>query len=848
MARAKLISRAKLIYGVLTLLLATLCNTLAGQSISGFIYDETNAPVPFANVYIKNTQAGTAADAQGKYYLQLNDPGVVELVVTSVGYKTLELSVQVEHREGVVKNIWLELDQQELEEVSISARRRDPAYEIIANAIDQKPQWNNQFERSKCDVYIKASEVITEKEKKKREREKKRQELEEKRKENEETEEDPDAIAERKRKEAINKIAGGRNMAEVQMTSYFERPNNLKEIREGFKKYGDIDGLFYTSTNEADFNFYDNLMDLGQLNELPVISPLHPASIVTYKFKLEETILENGEFVYRISVSPRKKGNASWEGQIWIVNNSYYIKKVDLTLSEEGLMVYRDFRIQQEFEMNQDSLVLLTKQEFDYTSKGGGQVFTGNTKARYENYEINPQFEKRFFRNEIAVTTQDAYEKDSTYWDKIRPEPLTKDEQRYQHVKDSITAVTTSEVYLDSIDSVYNRVTFMDIIWDGIGFSDRKKKRYLYFPSVPALINPFVIGGARLGPSVYYFKKWENEKYLGVGGQIDVGMRNQDVKGNVNLRYRYDPMHQGTIGFFAGKTFNVIVQNDAVTFLFQRSNWIEENRFSPYITRELANGLQGTAIFEYVERLPIDGYDFGPITEDWFGGNTPLSFSRYETFITTLRLDYTPFQKYMTEPYRKVILGSKWPTFSVTYKRGIPNLFGSDINFDYAELGIYQQFKVRTLGTSSYRVKSGQFFNKQDLRYVDYKIFPRGDQYFFASLMQSMQIQDTTLFANDLFVQAHYVHHFNGAFMNLIPLVNKLGIHTVVGASGLWIKDSQYQYGEWFGGVERYFKASRARWRIGVYYVDAVSSIGRIKPRIKFAINRYSLRDQSWGY
>ena len=80
-------------------------------------------------------------------------------------------------------------------------------------------------------------------------------------------------------------------MAEVQMTRYFERPNNLKEIREGFKKYGDIDGLFYTSTNEADFNFYDNLMDLGQLNELPVISPLHPASIITYKFKLEETIL-----------------------------------------------------------------------------------------------------------------------------------------------------------------------------------------------------------------------------------------------------------------------------------------------------------------------------------------------------------------------------------------------------------------------------------------------------------------------------------------------------------------------------------------------------------------------------
>ena len=33
--------------------------------------------------------------------------------------------------------------------------------------------------------------------------------------------------------------------------------------------------------------------------------------------------------------------------------------KVDLSLSEEGLMIYRDFNIKQEFEMNEDSLVLL---------------------------------------------------------------------------------------------------------------------------------------------------------------------------------------------------------------------------------------------------------------------------------------------------------------------------------------------------------------------------------------------------------------------------------------------------------------------------------------------------------
>ena len=825
-----------------------LCNQIYAQSISGFVYDETNAPVPFANVYLKNTQRGTAADAQGKYYLQLNDPGVIDLVFTAVGYETQELKIKVLHQENLVKNVWLKVDELELEEVSISARRRDPAYDIIAKAIDNKKRWNSQFASSTCEVYIKAAEVISEKEKKKREKEKKQEELEEKRRKNEETEEDPDAIAKREHQAAINKIAGSRNMAEVQMTRYYQRPNSIKEIREGFKKYGSSYGLFYTSTNEADFNFYDNLMSMGNLNELPVISPLHPTSILTYKFKLEETIAGGDEFIYRISVTPRKKGNATWEGEIFIVNNLYYLEKVDLSLSEEGLMIYRDFNIKQEFEMNKDSLVLLKRQEFDYSSKDGRTTFTGNTIARYENYEINPTFEKRFFKNEVAVTTQEAYDRDSTYWDRIRPEPLTPDEQRYQHVKDSIIAVTTSEVYLDSLDSAYNRITFLDIIWEGVGFSNRMKKQFIYFPSIPAFLNPFEIGGLRLGPSAYYFKKWKNEKSIGIGGRLDVGVRNQDVKGSLSVSYRFDPMHLGTVGAYGGKMFNTIVDNDAVTFLFQRSNWIEEYRFNPFVSRELVNGLQGTITLEFVDRLPIDQYQFGPLTEDWFGGNEPLKFNRYQTFIANFKLQYTPFQKYMTEPYRKVILGSKWPTFIATYRRGIPDVFGSDINFDYAELAVRQSFKLRTIGTSSYHVKSGKFYNKQDLRYVDYKIFPRGDRYFFASLMQSMQIQDTTLFANDLFVQAHYIHHFNGAFMNLIPLVNKLGIHTVVGASGLWIKDSGYQYGEWFAGAERYFKASRARWRVGIYYVDAVSNFSRIKPHVKFAINRYSLRDQSWGY
>ncbi len=830
-----------LIIGIMSISLCS--NSFLGQSISGFIFDETNNPIPFTNVYIKNTGTGTSADAKGRYYIKLNDPGVYDVIFSSVGYIRQEVKIIVKERENVAKNIWMETDEATLNEIMINSKRRDPAYEIIQKAIENKQKWQNQYQTSTCDVYIKAKEIISEKEKRKREAE---AEAAQKK-----SEEEGDVFeAEKKAKDLeTSKIAGSMNMVEVQMKRYFQLPNDVKEIREGYKKYGSSQGLFYTNTSEADFNFYDNLMSLDKLNEIPVVSPLHLTSVLTYKFKLEETTTLDGKFLYKIAVTPRKKGNGSWNGFIWILDDFFTIMKVELTLDPEGLLILNSFSIKQNYEFVQDSIIVLKDQVFDYTSKGGKSIFTGNTEVAYSNYVINPTFEKRFFKNEIVVTTQEAYDKDSTYWMKIRPLPLSIDEQKYQKIKDSIAAYHTSDRYLDSIDSVFNKVTLLDALWDGFDFTNRKKMESLYVSSLAGLFDPFEIGGMRVGPSVTYFKKWKSEKYLYTSVKANIGIRNEDIKGNFSIRYRYDPMHFGTVGIWGGKLFNTISTNDALSNLFLRSNWIEEDRLNVFTSRELFNGLFVSANIKFINRLPIDQYAFGTISEDWFDGqNNPLQFTQYNSTIINIGLAYTPFQKYMTEPKRKIILGSKWPTISVYYEKGIPNLFGSEIDFDFIALDLKQDIKVGTIGTSSYDMRAGKFINTTDLRYVDNVIFPRGDRFFFASLLASMQIQDTTLAVSDQYLRVNYIHHFNGALTNLIPLFNKTGLHLVAGASYLLIPQYNYQYFEYFAGIERSFKAQRARYRIGIYFVEATSSFDAIQPRVKIAFNRYNLRDNSWGF
>lgn len=828
-------------------------SVLMSQSISGFVLDENNAPVPFANIYIKSNALGTSTDANGRYTYQFTNQGIYTIVVTAVGFEMQEFSVTIEDNGEVVKNIWLKTDIQQLKEVQIKGKGRDPAYGIIAKAIDNKSKWNSQIQTSKTEVYIKAKEVISEKEKKKREKKERARKRQKKAQEaaKEKTDEELLEEALSKERRELNRFANSINMMEVKLERHYQFPDKVKEIRSAYKEYGSTFGLFYKNTIQSEFNFYDNLMNLYKLNEVPLVSPLNSLSVLTYKFRLVETSFDNGVMIWKIEVTPRKKGNATWEGHIWIRDNTYNLDKVDLFLHKGGLLKYTDFRVNQDYFFNEDSVLLLKKQVFDYTEKSGRQEFTGNTTVVYSNYELDVEFPKRYFGNEVGVTTAEAYERDSNYWDKIRPEPLTQEEQRFQFVKDSIHDYVNSPAYLDSVDSVYNKVTFLDVVWNGVGFRNRAKKQSWNFGSLPEMllnfdpINPF-----RVGPGASYFKRFENERTFNAAGDISMGLANKDVKGNFRVGVKYDPMHLGRIDMFVGKRFDLLVFDDALFNKFQRNNWIETGYLVARTSRELFNGFYSSLYYSYDDRTSIAGYTFTPIFDSLFPGqpNIAANFAGYKSSRIGIGFSFTPYQKFMMEPKRKVVLGSKWPEFSVGYEKGMPGLFGSVINYDYVNFSILHTFKVRTLGTSSYRFEAGKFLNRENLKREDNKIFGQSDRWFFASFLTSMQLQDTTLNVTDSYLKLNYIHHFNGAIINFVPLIKRLGIHTVAGASGLMVPQYEYRYAEAFVGIERSFRISRTRFRLGVYAVDGVSNLNRIDPRIKFGINFYSFRNDDWGY
>jgi len=517
-------------------------------------------------------------------------------------------------------------------------------------------------------------------------------------------------------------------------------------------------------------------------------------------------------------------------------------------MKKGNLLVYDYFNIQQEYDHPGDSICVLKKQVLDYGVKYKRESSICKTTAIFSNYDFQPEFENKFFNSELAVTEKEAYEKDSSYWENERAGQLSPEEIAFIIRQDSIKDYINRKEYLDSVDKVFNKITALKVLWWGVDHRNRSKRMQWTIGSLATTIRPVYIAGPRLSPNFDLFKKWKDERTLDSYTQISYGLLNNDIKGDTWWKYKFDPFHQGKIRMSLNHDFDVIRGYDAITQIYKRENFIEATSMNTSIEYELFNGFYIDLGGEFTERRSLEGYDFLEFADDVLPNNEPSDFETYQALIADFTVSYTPKQKYMREPYRKIVLGSAWPTFNLYYERGIPNVFGSDIDHEYIQMSIDQTFKIGTIGTSSYRLSGGLFLNANNLRDPDFKFQRRSDPLWFSNPLYSFQGLDTLLRTNDMSLEAHFVHHDNGAIINKIPFMKKTRVGLVFGGGALYVKEHDYFHYEILAGLERNFKLSRRRLRVGLYGV--LSTGNKSQPRFDYKISFAILDDRSmkWNF
>ena len=815
---------------VLILLLFTaITGSAQSFKIKGKVTNNKLESLAFATIQVQELpRVGTTSKEDGSYELNL-EIGRYTLVVTMIGFKTQIMNIALTRNEEF-NFILEEEDAPAMEDVIIRVKVKDRAEEIMRNVIRHKDGIVSAAGPYSAKLYIKAIQQDSVNRKKDRVK--------------------TDTSIFQNPEQDLTGMA----MTEVSVHLDYESDTRLKENRVGIKKHGDAQNLFYLSTTEGNFSFYNNLVKVPAISEIPFLSPVSYSGLLAYRFKTIKREKVGNHMHFTLSVKPRQLSNATVEGEITITDSSWAILHTRFSFPSYHLPEYDFFEVVQDYGLVDNKAWMLKKQQFNYYVKSKKNKLSGQTLVVYTDYELNKTFRKNYFGMEVSATTQAAYERDTSFWRTVRAEPLTDKEIRYVRYRDSIFNITHSAAYLDSVDRRNNKITWKKLGFTGMTFYNRDKERTWVVPPIISLYEPFQFGGARIRPSFHYYKKYASKKDITLFTDVSYGIRNKDINGTIRLRRMYNPFNRGFYMLEINRDFDHIYEGDAWINQIQRSSYFLNNYFAAGHGLEIANGLFLYTEADVALRRSVVGYKTNPRTDSLFGdfldNNQPIAFDPYNAVYSKVTVKYTLRQRYLREPREKVILGSKWPTFFVSWRKGLPDLLSSEANFDFVEFGLEQTINVGIMGNFRYNVKTGDFITRKELKLLDYHFQRRGDPFLFMNPDEAFQALDSTFPVFQRFYQGHFMHEFNGSLLNKIPLLKKLQLREIAGGGFLYAPERNLRYAELFAGIERVFKwpfNPLTKFKLGVYVVGSVANQFTNPVQFKVGLTTWNKRKNKWN-
>lgn len=874
----------------LTVILCSSAQSIAGV-VKGTVRDTLGQPIPFVVVMVKNTSYGVNTNLDGGYFLELQS-GQYHLMFTQTGLQPVDTLVTVPAGKSLVLDIVMRPSVNMMGGVDIIAKGdRDKGKEIMKKVVAKRNDYWKGVDNYKCRTYQKSS---LEKIKIKKAFEDSA--LYSKQEEPEKDDLDSalaklDTTKRRDRKKAAKikeqqKDRGNLqrvfadmpiNLIESVTETYFDRPDRFKENVLAFHDYaprkryegGEFNAqmdygeheivpmqwddenpyMIMSDARSMDFNFYKNYIDVPALCSRPLLSPAATGAFLNYRFEFLASFIENGKTYHKISVIPLFKEDALFSGFLFIEDSTWAIKSVNLAINPGVLLYCKEFFVIEDFSEVKPDIWLPVRREFIYTIKDGKYNIIGNTRVEHSNYEVNIDFPKKTFTDEIKHYNDSAFDQDSMYWVNNRSLQLTDKEITYIHAVDSLMAYYESEAYLNHADSAYNRITVWSFLLNGVAHRNRFTGNDWYIDPLIDQVVPFGVGGYRHRLGGKYNHDYKNGFKLETEGQIDYGFRNKDIRGKVGVGLTYYPLKFVRTFVRFGDFYDVINSYASLESVFSRSNWIRTREISISQRMEIVNGLYGELTFEYSDQFAIDNLSRSPLGDSLFGDlNTPLTFERYVKTEIRLELKYRFKQKYIIKKHRKIIVGTKYPELRFYYRKGLPGLFGSEVNFDYMELGSSDEMKIGRFGTSVWNVLYGAFLSKKDLRLLEYKYFRGSDTWIFSDPTRSFQLVGMTFNTANTFFRANYIHHFEGAFASKVPLVSKLKITGAAGGGVLMIPDADFYHTEFFAGAERIFRIREQLFRVGFFLCASGSTLEGAKFYPKVGIGFYNTFTKKWSY
>ncbi|KAB1160657.1 carboxypeptidase-like regulatory domain-containing protein [Tenacibaculum aiptasiae] len=815
----------------ITLLFLTLTNITFSQ-IRGKVTSNTNKPLSFVSVYLENSITGTTTNDNGDYELAISKKGEHTIVYQILGYKTIKKKVNIS---SFPYSLDVQLSEEEvaLDEVLISSKE-NPANRIIRNAIASKSKNTDKFGRYKADFYSRGLFKVKN-------------------------------LPKKFLGQEIGDMGGGLDSTRsgivylsetISKISFQKKPKNFKEHIIASKVSGSDNGISFNQAEEVDFNFYENSFNLA---DAQMVSPIANGAFGYYNYKLAGTFYDkNGNLISKIQLLPKRKNDRVFSGHIYIVEDDWAIYGADVVVTgaQVSMPMIDTLKIKQNYNYsNKNKAWVPVTQTIDFKAGMFGFNFNGRFSAAYSNYNFEPDFSNKYFGSEILSFAENATEKDTVYWNKIRPVTLTNEEIADYKLKDSIKTKRKSKKYLDSVDTKQNKFKILNVL-SGYSYNNTYEKWGLSFSSPIENISFNTVQGWNSSIGINYYKTLNKKgKNFGASANINYGISDKKIRPTGYFYYKWNNTTRPILNISGGRTtaqFNAKrpisrFWNTISSVLFERNYMkIYEKDFARVsFSQEVVNGLRMSTSLEYANRKPLfntTDYVMFPKSNVEYTSNNPQdptnftsSFTPHKIWSFTLGANIQFGQKYLSYPNGKYNVSSrKYPSLFIGYKKN----FGAD-NSEWNSDVIYSQLNQRislgNWGEFKYKAKGGIFLGKKDIPFIDYAHF-NGNRLLVAPnsnyLNNFYMLPYYQLSTNDKYGELHGEYNFKGALLSKVPLLNKLNFHLVTGAKGLFTGGNK-PYSEYSVGLDN---IGFGKWRF--LRVDFARSNfnGRNENRVVFGI------------
>jgi len=747
----------KTVYSVLAFCTLTLAAPLSGQAqylLRGQVTDEdTKEGIPFCNVYFSGTNTGVSTDVDGYYELEtgnLRD----SLTASAIGYDAEQRLIDTSLREQEI-NFSLRSSDLTLEEVVVIAGE-NPADEIVRNIVRRKDSVRLEGRNSyQYESYAKIELDL--------------ENIDSKLKDSKLLKpfafvfENIDSTSD---EEPFLPIYINEILSDVY---YVDGGGDPKQAIKAQRATGTNNQtvIEYVKRIHDEYSIYD---DWIYVLEKPFVSPFSKSGLNYYEYYIIDSTDLNGRWSYKLKFKPKRRQESTFYGDFWVADSSFAVQRVDMRMSPDvNINLVSRIIIHEEFEPTGPHWKPVKKKMVvDFTPADGAPGMIARRTETFRDVRINQVGTKQKYveEDEFYLLEEVTVENDS-FWQAARHEPLTETEQQIYVMVDSVQNLPIYKTYVQVLETVF------------VGY--------------------FKLGPVEIGPysSAYSYNPVEGDRFrvglrtnedfnehLRLGGFLAYGLKDEEFKygGSVEWLINQRPRMMAGAAYTDDVSLNSenseeFQQGDLFSGLFRRDllqKLIRVQEGKIYYERFWKSGLSNRLTLLHRRMDP-----YGAIFDDGRGFGyaflpDPGALSDVDTTISTteviFKARYAKDEKVVEGEFTRTSFGSEHPIIELQYTLGVNGLVGGRYDYHKINLSYRHYFYLNPLGWMSYRINAGKVFGT--VPFLLMEVHPGNEGYFVGRDIFNMMTRYE--FASDTYASLLLEHHFDGFFLNRIPLLRKL--------------------------------------------------------------------------